>query len=350
MAKDILKLFGIIRDIDALSESEQKELAKVLLGVLSGPKKPVRRLGEEDISKYPTAKPTCPYCGNSHVVKKGFADDGITRRYKCLDCIRSFRRTTNTVLSNTRKKTDAWETFILLTLKGASLETCSQRCGICMSTAFVWRHKILTALAQTQVSDKLSGVVEMDETFFGISYKGNHTKSKNFTMPRPAYKRGTTRPMMNDRACVLCAVERGKKAYSEVVCRGSLSTKLLGTVLPKHLSNESIVLTDGLYAYASYFRTAPQAHKGIKAKAKGKGAYHINNINNYHGRLRNFLRNYNGVSTKYLNNYVALFAWLENIRLSALQKETAAIGVALKYGSYKPKKEFATWTRLPAVA
>ena len=169
-------------------------------------------------------------------------------------------------------------------------------------------------------------------------------------MPRPAFKRGSARVMMRDRACVLCAVERGKQAYSEVVCRGAISAKLLEGILPKHLKEDSMVLTDGLYAYASYFNSASQTHKGIKAKTKGKGAYHINNINNYHGRLRGFLRNYNGVSTKYLNSYVALFAWLENARLMAKNNKTVTVEKVLEFGHYHATKEFETWERDPKVA
>ena len=36
----------------------------------------------------------------------------------------------------------------------------------------------------------LDGIIEADETFFAISYKGNHSKSKTFAMPRKAHKRG----------------------------------------------------------------------------------------------------------------------------------------------------------------
>jgi hypothetical protein len=34
----------------------------------------------------------------------------------------------------------------------------------------------------------LEGIVEADETFFAISYKGNHKKSKTFKMPRDSRK------------------------------------------------------------------------------------------------------------------------------------------------------------------
>lgn len=36
----------------------------------------------------------------------------------------------------------------------------------------------------------LDGIVEADETFFAVSYKGNHKKSKTFVMPRPTHTCG----------------------------------------------------------------------------------------------------------------------------------------------------------------
>ena len=45
------------------------------------------------------------------------------------------------------------------------------------NTAFLWRHKILDALQNMADDVTLDGIIEADETFFAISYKGNHSKS-----------------------------------------------------------------------------------------------------------------------------------------------------------------------------
>ena len=50
-----------------------------------------------------------------------------------------------------------------------------------MSTAFTWRHKILDTLSELQEKTYLTGIVEADETFFNVSFKGNHSISRNFT-------------------------------------------------------------------------------------------------------------------------------------------------------------------------
>lgn len=345
------EFLSVLRNIDALSVSEQQLLAKSLLDVLASPKGASRVLEGEDITDFSERKILCPHCGAPKPSKWGFMRDKVTRRYKCRCCEKTFSRKSNSVISYTHFDMNVWEDFILLTLKGASLATCAKRCGINKNTAFAWRHKIMKALASDLDDKQLADIVEMDETFFRISYKGNHKKSKSFKMPRAPYMRGSdNRGEMKDRACVFCAVQRGVKSYAAVVCRGAITSEMLKNVIPPHVSPNSIVLTDGLHAYTKYFKNAPQVHRGIKAKTKGKGAYHINNINNFHARLKFFLAQYHGVSTKYLGNYIGMFAWLENARLLSISRENSTAKKMLEFGSFCPVREFSTWTRQPELA
>ena len=64
-------------------------------------------------------------------------------------------------------------------MNGLSICKTAAVCGIHRNTAFIWRHKILDALQNMADEVKLDGIIEADETFFAISYKGNHSKSIN---------------------------------------------------------------------------------------------------------------------------------------------------------------------------
>ena len=75
-------------------------------------------------------------------------------------------------------------------IEGYSIRKCAEIVEISVPTSFLWRHKILDALRVYIGIGAVSGVVEADETFFRLSYKGNHSKSSIFTMPRKPYKRG----------------------------------------------------------------------------------------------------------------------------------------------------------------
>ena len=55
-------------------------------------------------------------------------------------------------------------------------------------------------------------------------------------------------------------------------------------------------------------------HKVINASAGEhvkEGAYHIQNVNAYDSRLKNWIRHFNGISTKYLESYLGWMRMLE---------------------------------------
>ena len=52
-----------------------------------------------------------------------------------------------------------------------------------LATAFAWRHKILDALQSMMTDVELDGVVQADETFTAVSYKGNHKSFNRHVQP-----------------------------------------------------------------------------------------------------------------------------------------------------------------------
>lgn len=42
-------------------------------------------------------------------------------------------------------------------------------------------------------------------------------------------------------------------------------------------------------------------------KERVKGLYHIQNVNNYHSRLKGWIQRFNGVATKYFDHYLSWF-------------------------------------------
>ena len=55
-------------------------------------------------------------------------------------------------------------------------------------------------------------------------------------------------------------------------------------------------------------------HKIINASAGEhiiEGAYHIQNVNAYDSRLKNWMRHFNGVATKYLESYLGWMRMLD---------------------------------------
>ena len=72
---------------------------------------------------------------------------------------------------------------------GLSIRKNVKNIDVYVKTSFYMRHKILDCIREFIGIGDVDCIVEMDETFIQLSYKGNHKKS-GFTMPRPARKRG----------------------------------------------------------------------------------------------------------------------------------------------------------------
>lgn len=308
-------LDSLFAQIQSLKPDELKLVADSIMAALKG---------ETSINSVRSEKITaCRKCGEEGGVAK-FGKDGTGKqRYRCKYCGCTFTETSYSTISHTHCDLAKWEKYIECLLAGLSLEKCSQFCGISVRTAFLWRHKILSILQNDQSNRVLGGVVELDETFFSISYKGNRTKSKNFAMPRAAYKRGTdSNAQTGSRACVMCALERNGQVYAEVLGKGQPTITMLSHAFDNRILNDSIVLSDKAVGARHYFeRNDSIQHIMLSAVANPKkkfgppevkGAFHIQNVNNMHTRLRKFLLPYNGVSTKYLNHYINLFVWLDN--------------------------------------
>ena len=80
-------------------------------------------------------------------------------------------------------------------------------------------------------------------------------------------------------------------------------------------------------------REAGISHKAInvsigrRIRREGNAAYHVQHVNAYHGRLRQWMVRFHGVATKYLANYLAWFRGLDTHRRDTPQKMLfAAVG------------------------
>lgn len=346
--KDVAKLLDYLneKDLDDLTNEVYNRL------IAGGAQPSMSRAFDK------TSVSACAHCGSVKFVKNGKDRKGNTR-YICRDCGKTFTSLTNTTLCGTRKSADTWKTYVENMLDGRSLEECAKRCGISTRTAFLWRHKILNALSEQSFDHQYDGLMEMDEMFVRISYKGNHKKSQHFVMPREPHKRGTDGHIKSNKSSVsvLCVVERGKGFSGVIPCRGFITQPLLENLFDGKLSDESVVMTDGLRAYKNYLDTTNAQHIILPSVSKTKttskkprvvGPYHINNVNAMHQRFRKFLRTYNGVSTKFLSNYLALFLWMENHKGDDSHK--LVCDTISSAGSYVSAETLRYWAAEPDLA
>ncbi len=252
---------------------------------------------------------SCIYCKGMHVVKNGKRKDG-TQRYLCRCCRRSFIPSSDSITSRTRKSVSVWAAYLKCMLEQKTLKETSEECHISMSTAFTWRHKILDTLTELTERTYLTGIVEADETYFNVSYKGNHKRSRHFSMPRKAHRRGNdirAKGLSSEKVCVPCAVNETGISYAKPGKLGKVSSECIKRVLGKKIAPNATLCTDRERAYQDLACTNElkliQMDTDCRTTQKGGKTYDIQRINAYHSRLKTFIRKFHGVSTKYLGNY-----------------------------------------------
>ena len=270
----------------------------------------------------------CIYCGSAHVVKNGTRRDG-TQRFLCRDCRKSFLPTSKSVTSRTRKRLSVWASYLKCMMDKKTLRETSEECQISMSTAFLWRHKILDGLHEMAENVYLDGVVEADETFFNVSYKGNH---KHFSMPRKPHKRGNsvhTKGLSSEKVCVPCAVNDTGLSYAKPARLGKVSSESIPGVFEVGISPCAILCTDNEKAYRRFACDSRldliQMDTGCRTAGQSGVRYGIQRINAYHSLLKGFLQRFRGVSTKYLENYLV---W-NNLLLNSRRKREETLSLLI---------------------
>ena len=113
----------------------------------------------------------------------------------------------------------------------------------------------------------------------------------------------------------------------------------IDTTLTSHFKSDTVLISDAHNSYKSYTSSSNVEHiiiNGSKKEYVKKGIYHLNNINNYHSRLKKWISRFNGVSTKYLQLYLVWFQFLDNRKMeSDLSKKKQMLILASVHGTWE---------------
>ena len=270
----------------------------------------------------------CPHCGGDAIRRWGEANG--KPRYRCTSCRKTFNALTGTPLAGLRR-TDRWDDQARALMSGETVAKAAARCDVAYTTAFRWRHRFLAALNLDQPR-RLSGIVEADETFILESFKGRRSD-----LPRAARKRGgktAKRGLSVEQIPVMVARDRSGATVDAVLPR--LDTASITMVLGGVISRPAELCCDGGTAITAFARRAGLTLHVLPAPGTPKPEapeWHINNVNAYHGRLKEWLRRFHGVATKNLPNYLS---WRRTIEaLGAAPTPEAWIKGAAGLGPYQ---------------
>lgn len=286
---------------DRMSRGQRDKLREHLQRKASGDK------GVGLIEQSFTDRPVCPHCAGIALHRWG-KSCGL-QRYRCRSCNRTFNALTRTPLAGLRHKAK-WLDYEQALVQGLSIRKAATRCGIAKNTSFKWRHRFLRAPAKQQ-PPRMSGIAEADETFFLESFKGQRH------MPRAARKRGgkaAKRGTSAEQIPVLVVRDRHGET-ADFVLRG-VGVEQIEPVLGPLLNHDMMLCTDGAAAYRLVAQHAGIAHRPINVSAGRRvvgGIYHIQNVNAYDSRLKQWMVGFHGVATRYLENYLGWHRMLDRL-------------------------------------
>src|SRR5947208_2268145 len=295
----------LLRLVERLSDEQRAALGRA---PASAPGEPEAvRLVERAFA----AAPRCPHCGAERLQRWGFAS-GL-RRYRCQACRKTFNALTGTSLARLRKKA-CWLRYGQALAAGMSLTKAAAHCGVHLTTSFRWRHRFLRAPAAAR--EAWGGGVEADETFFRRSHKGSRRWRRGDAPPeRRPHRRGeraSRRGLSAEQVPALIARDRAGHTADAVL--PGLGADAIAAALGPVVARDAVLCSDGAKAYATFAAGHGLHHEPVNLAAGVRvrdGAFHIQNVNAYHGRLKGWMGRFNGVATRYLANYLGWRRTLE---------------------------------------
>jgi len=283
----------LMASLEGLTEAQLDELRQVLRQrqELDGVQRLiVARMAEQG---------SCPHCQSSRKVKHGI--EFGAQRFRCKDCGKTFTATTGTPFHRLRDKSKLLENAACMA-DGLSVRKTAARMDISVQKAFRWRHRFLDFLNQQKPS-ALAGIVEVDETFFPVSYKGQRSG-----LPRTPKKRGGKAKdgSGTDKTAVVVAVQRGTRVVFDQVLERATGTELTEALRPV-LGTDAVLSTDGNAAYWTVAEELQVESGYFVSQYHGKGGHgpwHVQSVNRYDSSLKSWMKRFRGVATKYLANYL----------------------------------------------
>lgn len=243
--------------------------------------------------------PCCPHCASTTIVKQGV--EFGSQRFRCKGCGKTFTALTGTPFHRLRDKTKLLENAACM-VDGLSVRKTAARLAISPQKAFRWRHKFLDFLRQQQPK-ALLGIVEVDETVFPVSYKGQRKGMPRASKQRP----GKTQDGAGaEKTTVVVAVQRGTSFEFDHVLAHGTAVALTEALRPV-LSADAVLSTDGNAAYWTVAKELGVASGSFIAAYHGHGGdgvWHVQSVNRYDSSLKTWMTRFRGVATKYLANYL----------------------------------------------
>ena len=254
----------------------------------------------------------CPKCNGTNIIKNGHKNE--TQRYKCKECNTFFSISTKTLSSHIKINFNILITIMKNMLDGKNLEDTSKDTKISIREVYNIRIKIMDTLKIFREKTILSGIIEMDEKYISLSFKGTR-KDK---MPRESKKSShdnTASGISKEDVCILGAIDENDNLLLIVSGLASAGIKDLKNGYDGLIKEGSTIITDEKKSYIKFAKDNKLNLKQIKSgNHSTKDGYNINTLNQVFSELDKYIANFNGLSTRHLQQYLDFFVYRKHLR------------------------------------
>lgn len=256
----------------------------------------------------------CPHCGVKDNAYKLTAKEGSktpVRKgvWKCGACRKQFTVTVGTIFEKSRIPLNVWFHAIHLmasSKKGVSAHQISRMTGITYKSAWFMCQRIRLAMT-TGTFEKLSGIVEVDETYVGGKTTGKHRRGRNTDKKTP----------------VVVAVRRGGE--SRVVKMPRVTGDNLKKFIDANADKTARIMTDGYAGYKQVGETFDHQTVDHRSGEYARGIVNTNTAESWFALLkRGIVGSFHHVSEKHLDRYANEFAFRWNHRKTTDYERTVA--------------------------
>jgi transposase-like protein len=256
--------------------------------------------------RWPNGKPVCPHCGEGE--RRHYPLKSQTRRlWKCAACRKQFSVTVGTIFESSHIGLHKWlYAFWLLcaSKKGMSAHQLHRMLGVTYKTAWFMAHRIRMAMAEPPFQERLSGVVEADETYIGGKARNRHRRWKGVKKTG----RGT------EKTPVVALVERGGRVRSFRMA--NVTGDSIKGAIRGHVDPTATIMTDSFASYRG-LHAEYAAHKTVDhwKEYVADGDVHTNTVENFFSIVKRGINGvYHHVSEAHLHRYLAEFDYRYNAR------------------------------------
>lgn len=249
------------------------------------------------VEKFWKNGPVCPYCNNREKIYVYKSRPGL---HKCSDpnCGKQFTITTGTIFADSRlplHKIFLAYYLISINKKGVPSTQLGKLLGISQKSAWYLAHKIRGSLKRIEKKQRLSKIVEVDETYVGGKKKGG--------------KRGRG---SENKTPIFGMLER--KGELVIMPVPDTKRRTLEPIILLNVKKGSFIMSDEWWAYTKLYRN--YKHDFIKhgEKEYARGIVHVNSLEGAWSHLKRLLRNHVRPSRKHMAKYCDEFSFKYNTR------------------------------------